>query len=178
MAADGEKGKAIATAEREQRCGGNKRSPSPRRGKGRGEGDRAVALSEGSPCFRPAAEVPMKRHLLIGLTAMLSGCMPSGGTTSIPVAGRAGATAPANPGESTFLATVTRVEIGDVHHPYLRWVVVLKVDRLISGSPVGDGFWFAIHSPSQEGVKVGQRYQIVARKKGDGYDIVSRTRMN
>ncbi len=120
----------------------------------------------------------MKRRLLIGLAAMLSGCMPTGGASPIPVTGRAETTAPANLGESTFLATVTRVEIGDVHHPYLNWVVVLRVNKLTSGPPVGEGFWFAIHSPSQEGVKVGQRYKIVARKIDGGYEIVSRDRMN
>ena len=44
----GEKGTAITSAEGEDRRGGNQRSPSPRRGEGRGEGVRAVALSEES----------------------------------------------------------------------------------------------------------------------------------
>lgn len=120
----------------------------------------------------------MKRRLLIGLAAMLSGCMPTGGASPISVTRRAETTAQAKLGESTFLATVTRVDIGDVHHTHLRWVVVLKVDKLISGPAVGEGFWFAIHSPSQEGVKVGQRYKVVARKMDGGYEIVSRDRMN
>ncbi len=81
----------------------------------------------------------------------------TGGASPIFVTRRAETTAPENEGESTFLATVTRVEINDVHHPYLNWVVVLGVDKLTLGPPVGEGFWFAIHSPSQEGVKVGQR---------------------
>jgi hypothetical protein len=78
------------------------------------------------------------------------------------------------PGASTFLATVTRVEPGNVRDPYLKWTVTLTVDQVVSGPSPGTGFWFAIHSPSQDGVKVGDRYKITALKKGNGYEIISR----
>ncbi len=64
--------------------------------------------------------------------------------------------------------------MGDVSHPYLRYTVRLKVDQVVSGPSPGDGFWFAIHSPSQSDIKVGQSYKIVAEKQGDGYEIISR----
>jgi len=88
------------------------------------------------------------------------------------------ASALANAGEVTFLGTVTSVDVGNLNHPYLRWVVTLKIDKVVSGPSPGEGFWFAIHSPSQEGVKVGQRYRITANKNGDGYDLVSRDRVD
>jgi hypothetical protein len=83
----------------------------------------------------------------------------------------------ANAGEVTFLGTVTSVDIGNLHHPYLRWVVTLTIDNVISGDSPGEGFWFAIHSPSLEAVKVGQRYRITAIKDRDGFELVSRQRV-
>ena len=59
-------------------------------------------------------------------------------------------------------------------HPNLKWIVTLKVNQVVSGPSPGAGFWFAIHSPSEEGVKVGNRYRITAVKKGNGYEIIAR----
>jgi hypothetical protein len=84
----------------------------------------------------------------------------------------------ANDRAVTFLGTVTDVDIRNLHHPSLRWVVNLKVDKVESGSYPGTDFWFAIHSPSQEGVKVGQQYRITAHKSGDGYTVFSRERLD
>jgi hypothetical protein len=75
-----------------------------------------------------------------------------------------------------FLGTVTGVDIWNVHHPYLRYIITLKVDEVLSGPSPGDSFWFAIHSPSLEGLKVGRRVGIRARKTAEGYDILSRSR--
>jgi hypothetical protein len=83
-----------------------------------------------------------------------------------------------NEGEVTFLGTVTSVDIGNLHHPHLRWVVNLKIDKVVSGPSPGEGFWFAIHSPTLDGVKVGQRYRITANKGRDGYTVVSRERVD
>jgi hypothetical protein len=84
----------------------------------------------------------------------------------------------ANDAAVTFLGTVTSVDIRNLHHPSLRWVVNLKIDKVESGSYPGTDFWFAIHSPSQEGVKVGQRYRITAHKSGDGYTVFSREQVD
>ena len=76
-------------------------------------------------------------------------------------------------GLTTFHGTVTSIDIGNTKHPYLKWVVTLAIDKVDSGPSPGKSFWFAIHSPSQEHVKVGQRYRIMATKNGDGYEVIS-----
>jgi hypothetical protein len=116
----------------------------------------------------------MAARLLITLLALSSGCAPSGGA-ALPRAVHA-VTEPTIEDASTFFATVTQVEIRDMQHPYLRWVVILKIDEVVSGASPGEHFWFAIHSPSREDIKVGERYKITAKKTGDGYEIVSRER--
>ncbi len=78
----------------------------------------------------------------------------------------------------SFRGTVTSVDIGNTGHPSLRWLVQLKVDKVISGPSPGPGFWFAIHSPSHEGVEVGQRYGVTAIKIGDTYEQLSYRRID
>jgi hypothetical protein len=84
----------------------------------------------------------------------------------------------ANACDVTFLGTVTNVDIGNLHHPYLRWVVNLKIDKVVSGPSPGEGFWLAIYSPSVEGIEVGQRYRITANKSRDRYTLVSSQRVD
>jgi hypothetical protein len=84
----------------------------------------------------------------------------------------------ANDRAVTFLGTVTDVDIRNLHHPSLWWVVNLKIEKVESGSYPGTDFWFAIHSPSQENVKVGQRYRIIAYKSGEGYTVFSREQVD
>ena len=79
---------------------------------------------------------------------------------------------PANAVDSTFLGTVTSVDPNNTDHPFLKWVVTLSIDKVDSGPSPGKSFWFAIHSPSQEGVKVGQRYRMMVRKNGGGYELI------
>jgi hypothetical protein len=118
------------------------------------------------------------------LAASTLGCAPSDNEgfrtfEAHPVAAqKPAASAGAKAGEVTFLGTVTSVDIGNLHHPYLRWVVNLKIDKVISGPSPGEGFWFAIHSPSQEGIKAGQRYRITAKQNRDGYTLVLRQRVD
>ncbi len=81
-------------------------------------------------------------------------------------------------GESTFIGTVTSIGMLAEYHPYLKFAVNLKIDTVESGPSPGNGFWFAIHSPSMERVKEGQRYRIVANKGVDGWTLVSRKRLN
>jgi hypothetical protein len=100
------------------------------------------------------------------IVAQVSGCGPSGAAPS--------ALAPPISGASTFLATVTRIEPGDLRDPSLKCTVTLTVDQVISGPSPGTAFWFAIHSPSQDGVKIGRRYKITALKKDNGFEIISR----
>jgi hypothetical protein len=111
----------------------------------------------------------VKWLLPIVVAASLSGCSRPAGVAK-PTA------APASADVSTFVGTVTGVDPGNTDHPYLKWVVTLTIDEVLSGPPPGLSFWFAIHSPSQEGVKVGQRYRIAAKKNVDGFDVISHDR--
>jgi hypothetical protein len=72
--------------------------------------------------------------------------------------------------ETTFLGTVTKIDIGNTRHPVLRWVVTLRIDKVINGKLPGETFRLAIHSPSQEGIEPGHQYRMLVRKRGDGYD--------
>jgi hypothetical protein len=73
--------------------------------------------------------------------------------------------------EAVFLGTVTRIDnIGHARNPLLRWVVTLKIDKLIQGRLPMDTFQLAIHSPSREGVELGHQYRISVRKSKAGYD--------
>jgi hypothetical protein len=69
-----------------------------------------------------------------------------------------------NEGEATFIATVTSINLLPKSDPYFRFVVNLKIDKVVSGPSPGNDFWFAIHSPSQERVNEGQQYRITAKK--------------
>jgi hypothetical protein len=93
---------------------------------------------------------------------------------SAPALQRPAAASPKVGDDTDFLGTVTGIDIGDVRHPYLRWNVTVKIDEVLSGHRPGDSFWFAIHSPSQENIKVGQRLRIRARKTAEGYVVESR----
>ncbi len=77
---------------------------------------------------------------------------------------------PATSEETIFLGTVTKIDIGNTRHPVLRWVVTLRIDKVITGELPGETFRLAIHSPSQEGVEPGHQYRMLVRKRGDGYD--------
>jgi hypothetical protein len=79
--------------------------------------------------------------------------------------------------DTDFFGTITSIDIGNVRHPFLRWNVTVKIDEILSGHRPGDSFWFAIHSPSQEGFKVGQRVRIRATKTADGYSVRSYRRL-
>jgi hypothetical protein len=83
-----------------------------------------------------------------------------------------------NEGEATFIATVTSIELLPKRDPYFRFVVNLNVDNVVSGPSPGNGFRFAIHSPSQERVKEGKRFRIVASKGADGWTLISRKRLD
>jgi hypothetical protein len=74
--------------------------------------------------------------------------------------------------ETLFLGTVTRIDNvgGATDDPRLRWVVTLKIDKVIQGRLPMETFQLAIHSPSQEGVELGRQYRISVRRISAGYD--------
>jgi hypothetical protein len=81
---------------------------------------------------------------------------------------------PVNSDEMVFLGTVTRIDNTATQNPLLRWVVTLKIDKMIQGNLPMETFQLAIHSPSQEGVELGHQYRISVRKSGAGYDYCGR----
>jgi hypothetical protein len=84
----------------------------------------------------------------------------------------------AEAGELTvFLGMITAIDPSNVRHPYLKWAVIVRVDEVVAGPRPGDAFWFAIHSPSEEGLKVGQRLRIRARKTAEGFAFRSYARV-
>jgi hypothetical protein len=108
---------------------------------------------------------------LIALELSCSGCR---GPAHGDLAGLQGR----NTDDVTFTGTVTSVEIANLEHPYLKWVVTLAVDEVRSGASPGKSLWFAIHSPTLEGAEVGGRYLITAKKNtGGGYDVISHDRL-
>jgi hypothetical protein len=147
-------------------------------------------LSTRPTCWRPGVKLPKPRYtikrLMIGiavLAVLLAGGLWAVEWMSQPIplpryveykTATLPATASADSDETTFLGTVTSVDPSNTDHPYLKWAVTLSVDKVESGPSPGKGFWFAIHSPSQDGVKVGQRYRLTVRKNGNGYKLISR----
>jgi hypothetical protein len=86
------------------------------------------------------------------------------------------AAAPKVGDRTTFSGTITGIEIGNVRHPHLLWIVSMKVDEVLSGHRPADPFRFAVHSPSQENLKVGRRVTIRARREADRYVVESHSR--
>ena len=52
-----------------------------------------------------------------------------------------------------------------------RWIVTIKVDKVVSGDFSGPTFQFAVHSPSQCGLEKGRSYTIEAVWDGTGYTV-------
>ena len=52
-----------------------------------------------------------------------------------------------------FEGTVT--SITTIDHPLTRWLVTMKVTKVISGEFSGSTFQFAVHSPAQPGLEKG-----------------------
>ena len=69
-----------------------------------------------------------------------------------------------------FFGTVTRIESGGID-PLKPFVVTTSVDRVLVGHVSGRRFQFAVHSPSQSGLQVGQRYTVKADHTAGGYVV-------
>jgi hypothetical protein len=128
---------------------------------------------------RPRTGRTLQVRLSLAVSAVLAGSAACNSRPTAPAVRPAPTStraeaAPKAGDRTTFSGTITGIDIGDVRHPYLRWVVTVRVDEVLSGHRPGDSFWFAIHSPSQEGLKVGRRLVIRARKTSDGYEVESR----
>jgi hypothetical protein len=71
----------------------------------------------------------------------------------------------------TFLGTITSIEVASTGDPLRKFRVTTKVDEVLSGHLSGKKFSFAIHSPSQSGVEVGQQIRIQALATAEGYSV-------
>jgi len=68
-----------------------------------------------------------------------------------------------------FVGTVTKIY--PVEGLLERWAILVHVDRVVSGEFSGTTFTFAIHSPSQAGLKVGRAYPVKAKWTDKGYVV-------
>ena len=68
-----------------------------------------------------------------------------------------------------FEGTVT--SITTINHPLKRWLITVKVTKVISGEFSGSTFQFAVHSPTLSGLKKGRSYTIEAVWKDHGYTV-------
>ncbi|MCE9635052.1 MAG: hypothetical protein K8T90_05035 [Planctomycetes bacterium] len=75
-----------------------------------------------------------------------------------------------------FVGTVTSIGMRRTPDPWFRWVVTMHVDEVLSGTYDGSTFAFVVHSPSQEHLREGGRYEIDAeRTTGPDYRFIAAT---
>lgn len=73
-----------------------------------------------------------------------------------------------------LVGTVTAIGFRRPPDPVHRWVVTVRVERVLAGSFDGDTFSFVVHSPSQERLREGGRYVIEAdRTSGSEFRFVA-----
>jgi hypothetical protein len=53
-------------------------------------------------------------------------------------------------------------------HPHQKWLVVLRIESVVSGAFSGDTFSFNIHSPVKSRISTGGRYLLHATKTTTG----------
>jgi hypothetical protein len=68
-----------------------------------------------------------------------------------------------------FEGTVT--SITTIDHPLTRWLVTVKLTKVISGEFSGSTFQFAVHSPARSGLEKGRSYTVEAVWKDGGYIV-------
>jgi hypothetical protein len=83
--------------------------------------------------------------------------------------GIANATPPTSK-EMVLVGKVTSLKPGGGNE-LKRWIVTVKVDKVVSGDFSGPTFQFAVHSPSQSGLEKGRSYTIEAVWDGTGYTV-------
>jgi hypothetical protein len=108
----------------------------------------------------------MARWLRTILATALSGCVCATRPDATADAGRD----EASPTDLQFVGTVVRLGLRKEFDPTYKWVVVMRVERVVEGAYDGDKFAFVVHSPSQQGLREGARYEIHAvRTSGTAY---------
>ena len=74
-------------------------------------------------------------------------------------------------GDLVLVGTVKEIQPRGGARSRKRWLVVVKVDRVVSGEFSGTTFAFAIHSPANAGLQVGKTYTVKATWTGAGYVV-------
>lgn len=74
-------------------------------------------------------------------------------------------------GDLVLVGTVREIHSQSTARSRKNWIVVVDVDRVVSGEFSGATFSFAIHSPARAGLQVGQSYTIKATSTGAGYVV-------
>lgn len=77
----------------------------------------------------------------------------------------------ASPPSKVLAFEGTVASIGQVAHERTRWLVTMKVKRVVSGEFSGPTFSFAVHSPAQSGLEKGRSYTVEAVWKDGGYVV-------
>jgi hypothetical protein len=78
---------------------------------------------------------------------------------------------PTKAGDLVLVGTVTETQPLSARRSRKNWVVVLHVDRVVSGEFSGSTFEFAVHSPAQSGLEVGRSCTVKATWTGEGYVV-------
>ena len=86
--------------------------------------------------------------------------------------GSASTSSPAATSEVLLSGTVIGIEAGKTADPRKRWLVTMKIERVVSGHYPEPELRFAIHSPVKSGLISGKTYTVRAtRSEGGGYDV-------
>jgi len=101
------------------------------------------------------------------LASALGGCVggtPSDATNQAELPGES---APVSVGRDDavqsdlrFVGSVARISLRQDFDPFYKWVVVARVESVVEGAYDAEAFAFVVHSPSQEGLEEGGRYEI------------------
>jgi hypothetical protein len=73
--------------------------------------------------------------------------------------------------EVVLSAIVSSIENAPTGDRRRRWLVTMKVQKVLSGRFTEPVLVFPVHSPVMLGLEVGKTYTIRATRKGNGYEV-------
>lgn len=74
-------------------------------------------------------------------------------------------------GDLVLVGTVKEIQPRSRARSRKNWLVVIKVDQVVSGQFSGTKFAFAVHSPANAGLQVGRSYTVKATRTASGYEV-------
>ncbi|HEV7747671.1 MAG TPA: hypothetical protein VGO56_21910 [Pyrinomonadaceae bacterium] len=78
---------------------------------------------------------------------------------------------PIKAGDLVLIGTVKEIQPRPTARSRKNWLVVVNVDRVVSGEFSGTTFTFAVHSPARAGLEVGRSYTVTATRTASGYVV-------